>query len=570
MNTKTKKAVVFTNKAKCHDCYRCVRVCPVNAIRMEQGQAHVIPERCIACGTCISECPQQAKTYEKDMDRVYAWLAKGEKIGISIAPSFVSFFDDWEQKCLASALRNCGFSYVAETAVGAYYVAQKTKELISAHPTQNHICSSCPAIVNYIEKYLPNLVGNIVPVVSPMMAHAKMMRSEARLEKVVFVGPCIAKKDEAKRPELANLVDAVLTFDELLELFALCKVEIKHCESSSFDNLPLGHSRLFPLEGGLLKTAGMDTEILSENIYAVSGFEEIRDALLSINGEKNDKAVVIEPLFCKNGCINGPIMRKGKNVFLQRKAVLSYKENAETTQNPENCGTDLRTQYHNKAIAQTSYSDEAIRKVLAQTQKFSIEDELNCGACGYSSCREKAIAVLDGIAEVEMCMPFMRHLAEKKSDAIIQKDPSGIVILDHDLKILHMNPAFKKMFSCTDAVQKRHISYLIDPEPFEKLGTSEIDMIKQKAEYKNYNLVCHQVCYYLKEEKQFVGVFLDITDLLHTEDVLKGIRTEAILQAQELIDHQVDMSQMVAKYLGESAAKGEMLMQKLIKAIENK
>ncbi|NJN28836.1 MAG: 4Fe-4S binding protein [Cyclobacteriaceae bacterium] len=213
------KSVVYTNKAKCRDCYRCVRVCPVNAIKMENGQAMVIPENCISCGTCIPECPQNAKTYVKNTDEVLDFLSERQQVIISVAPSFASVYNKWERKRLPSALRQAGFSLITETAIGAYEVALKTREIVENKPDSSHICTACPAVVNYIEKYSKKEIHFLTPVVSPMVAHARMLKKQYGAEtKVVFVGPCVAKKSEALHPKHQNIVDAVVTFEELNEI----------------------------------------------------------------------------------------------------------------------------------------------------------------------------------------------------------------------------------------------------------------------------------------------------------------------------------------------------------------
>ena len=221
--------VVFTNKARCRDCYRCVRVCPVKAIRMHEGQANVVRQLCISCGTCVRECPQGAKSYRRDLDRARELLASGGRVAASVAPSFVAVFPPSQQRRLPSALRRLGFSYVGETAIGAYHVAAATAQLVQQRPEQTYIGTACPALVRFVEQYRPQRIGNLVPLVSPMLAHARHIRrllaggGEVR---VVFIGPCVAKKAEADQPENEGIVDCVLTFDELAEWFAQEKIAL--------------------------------------------------------------------------------------------------------------------------------------------------------------------------------------------------------------------------------------------------------------------------------------------------------------------------------------------------------
>ncbi len=559
------QSVVYTNKAKCRDCYRCVRVCPVNAIKMENGQAKVIPENCISCGTCIPECPQHAKSYSKQIDEVIDFLSSEIPVLISVAPSFASVYNKNDLKRLPSALRMAGFTIVSETATGAYEVAIKTREIVDLNPQNPHICSACPAIVNLIEKYYKDEVKYITPVVSPMIAHAKILRSEFEKPcKIVFAGPCVAKKDEAKRPQNLGLIDAAITFEELNEIFKRKKINISNCKESSFDNRVGGHAKLFPLEEGLLKTAGLDGKF--KQVFSLTGVDDIKDALQTIH-EFNSN-YIIEPLFCRSGCINGPVMRQ-KNILQKKKDIIDYHGDEKMEVLSANYQHILRSDYHaKKRIDEKPFDEEELDEILESTGKLNEVDQLNCGACGYNTCRDKAIAVWHGIAEKEMCIPYMRRIAENRSDKLISADPNGIVLLNKNLEFISMNPAFKQMFNCTDSLIGKKLSYLIDPEPFEKILTKRESKYNDVVHYQSYNLVCHQICYAIDEENQYVGIFVDITDKQYNKEKLRDLKTETVIQAQELIEHQIKMAQELARFIGDHTARGEMLMNKLINEIQ--
>lgn len=563
-----KLPIVYTSQAMCRDCYRCVRVCPVHAIKMEHGQAQVVTDSCIACGTCIGECPQHAKAYRTDYGKVLQMLENGDHLAVSIAPSFAACYNEWEFKRLPSALRTLGFQHVAETAVGAWHTSNATAEYIQEHPEKNHICTACPAVVSYVTQYQPQFVQNLVPVVSPMVAHAKLIKDANPKMKFVFVGPCVAKKDEAQQQSNEALIDAVLTFEELGELFKLRHISLIHCEESSFDTAVNGDARLFPLEGGLLRTARLQTDLLDEHIIAISGFDELDELLRSL-ADEHQSQWIIEPLFCKQGCINGPLASQLKGNFAKRKEILDYARlnpGIECTGSNEN--EKFETAFVKKAQLGNHYSEEQIKQVLTRIGKHKPEDELNCTACGYSGCREKAIAVLNGLAEPEMCMPYMRQMAEQKFDTMIMHDPNGIVLLNQHLAIMHMNESFKKMFTCSDSLIGRPISYLIDPDAFEKLSAGGEKLIRQTVHFSNYNLICHQMSYVIPDQQQFVGIFIDVTDLQVKSDQLNEIKAETVLKAQDLIDHQISMAQELARFLGEHTAKGEVMLSKLMDSIK--
>jgi len=495
-------------------------------------------------------------------------MENGEVLAVSLAPSFVSYFNEWEQKRLPSALRMLGFKYVGETAIGAWHTALATADYIRNNPGKPHICTACPAMVNYVRHEMPKMSKYLVPVVSPMVAHARLIKSQYPGIKVVFIGPCVAKKEEAQWTKNEPFIDSVLTYEELNELFRLKNIRFESCEESAFDEVVPGDARVFPLEGGLLRTAGLKTDMLDSEVIAISGYREIKEALTNLP-EMEHGSIILEPLFCKNGCINGPMMNRDCS-FINRSKVLHYAaENPGTEKSLLELYAKMETgNWPEVNIQKSTFTEEQIKEVLLKTGKIEPSDELNCTACGYPTCRDKAIAVLENLAELEMCMPHMRRLAEQKMDTIIDRDPNGIVLLSHELEILHMNPAFKKMFACSDALIGKKISYLIDPVQFEKLIAGKEGVLRQDVQYSNYGMVCHLIAYAMPEENQVVGVFVDITDVKSNKDKLTEIKSETVHKAQELIDHQINMAQELARFLGENTARGEVLMKNLIDSIK--
>lgn len=556
--------VVFTNKAECRDCYRCLRHCPVKAIRMVNGQASVDVDRCIACGTCIRECPQGAKQFRNDIEKARLLIKSGRRVVASIAPSFASFYSDWKRRRLPSALRRLGFSYVAETAAGAYHVAAVS--LLQRYKDSDSICTACPAVVGYIEKYLPERVPDLLPVASPMLTHAAMLRETLGSEiAVVFIGPCIAKKKEADSSSGQQQVDCALTFIELEEWLEREDTHFDCLEDSHFDDEPGGEARFFPLPGGLTRTAKIGSDSLAADIIAVSGIDEIRSLLT--RPAKAGEHLFVEPLFCAQGCVGGPGAPHNSDLFEGRRHLIGYANThpGKTEVKPEAATITATRHEVNVLTSEQEFSEDEIRQVLNATGKHTKADELNCGACGYNSCREKAIAVLRGLAEIEMCIPYMRRLAEQRTDRIIETSPNGIVMLDDRLNIINMNPAFKKMFLCSDAVLGRHISYLIDPEAFEKIVTGRTQLVEETIKYENYHLIAHQIIYQLVAERQIVGIFVNITGSRQSMEELARLRHKTVEQARDMLEHQVKMAQELARYLGESTARGETLIENLIR-----
>jgi PAS domain S-box-containing protein len=533
---------------------------------MDAGQAYVDADRCIHCGTCIRECPQNAKMYRNDIEKVKKILLENEFVAASLAPSFASLFEANEIKRLVSALRELGFKYIAETSNLAYDVAKITEEYCRNNKDNPVICSSCPAIVNLIEKYHKELVGYLAPVSSPMIAHARALKNKfGQNSKVVFIGPCIAKKHEAEREEYKNLVDAVITFEELFSWLTEEKINITNLDESEFDELPAGHSRIFPLPGGLLKTGLITNNLLDVDIINASGITRINEIIsdLKING---NISLIVEPLFCSEGCINGPGLKSADNLTIRRKKLFSYYINNPSTDKEKYIKiNDLKADYKFKNINNfKDYSDSEINEILEKTGKPNVENQLNCGSCGYPTCREKAIAVLQGMAEPEMCLPYMRRTAEQRANKIIETSPNAIVILNQYFNIIRVNHAFKKLFNCNNSVIGKNISYLLDQAPFEQLLLKDKNKIELTRYHDNINRHIHEIYYSLHEENQFIGIFVDITSTKNGHTKLKNIREQTIIQTQELLDHQIEMAQKIAVFLGENSAISEKIVKNIL------
>ena len=581
------KPIVYTLTANCRDCYRCIRVCPVKAIRIQDGQAYVDDNRCIQCGTCVRECPQHAKTIRSDTESVRDLLASGCRVAASVAPSFATVFSGWKSLRIPAALRRLGFASVAETAEGADTVAKATAGMVSAD-LENPGCigSACPAIVHYVEKYRPDLLDRLVPVVSPMIAHARMLKARLGQDwRVVFIGPCAAKKQEAARPEYADAVDAVLTFTELAVWLEQEGIDLSTCVESDFDSPDpvasasgLANARLFALAGGMLKTADIHNDGVQPDILHTSGADGVMD-LLDVPASGWAYRLV-EPLFCREGCINGPGIPHGKNLFERKNDLIRYAGEKARGRSPrimrdvnESRAAPAAVEFHLPEALMASFcptcgihapavSEARILEVFEKTGKASSDLQLNCGACGYKDCRDNAIAVALGMAEPEMCIPYMRRLAEQRTDRIIETSPNGIVMLDSELRILSVNPAFQQMFLCGSAILGRRISYLMEASGFESLSSGASERFESVLGH--YGRRFHQILYALRDSGQYVGIYMDISDIPLQEKTTDLVRQQTLRQARELLDHQIRMSQEIAGMLGKSTAKGEEMVHKLL------
>ncbi|NLW56300.1 MAG: PAS domain S-box protein [Firmicutes bacterium] len=566
--------IISTIEASCRDCYKCVRHCPVKAIKVTAGHAEVMEDRCIADGWCVTICPQQAKKAMDGKELVRKMIKAGEKIAVSLAPSFVALQEFTSPDRLVGALRAFGFTYVTESAEGAELVAGEHLRLLSdARPL---ITSCCPAAVNLIEIYYPHLIKYLAPVASPMIVHGKLLKERYGPEvKVVFIGPCLGKKAEYRRAEHRGVIDAVITFEELSELLAEAEVDCSGQTPGVFDRVG-GQARVFPAPGGLAKTARLSTDLLAEEVITVDGLEEVIEFLREFNQVKSSLRL-IELLACRGGCLMGPGLKSGLSLYARRERLLRYTQvgvtaGAAEVLTPKEETSDpskLFTLYTKRQVHSLGPSEEEIRRVLAKTGKFNPEDELNCGACGYNSCREKAVAVLEGMAETEMCIPYMRAKAESRANLICNNTPNAIIVVDRELRIIEVNPAAEKKFMCRqEQVVGQNLQMVIDPAPFvQALKTKQL--VTGEVGYPAYAIFTWQAVFYVEPEDVIIGIFVDITREKEQRDKLALVRGETLTKAQEVIDKQMRVAQEIAGLLGETTAETKVLLTKLIKLIKN-
>jgi two-component system NtrC family sensor kinase len=414
--------IVSTIQDKCKRCYSCIRECPAKAIKVVNGQAAVISERCIVCGHCVKVCSQNAKRIISDVDLVVNDLLPNENVIAVVAPSFAASFPDNYSK-LPEALRQLGFTKVVETAFGADLISEQYLKEIRKSGKRSVISSACPAVVSYIEMYHTDLVSDLARVVSPMIAIAKYIKENfGSNSKIVFIGPCIAKKNERRSGDAQELVDAVLTFAELKKIFKMKQVNLDELKASNFDPPYANKGKAYPLAGGLLKTVNISGDILEKEIIVVEGKNKVIEVIDEI-AQGHIDAKFVDILFCE-GCISGPAIDSELNYYSRRERVIKYIEGTINSLDKQlwmsnvynSRHIDFSRSFSAKNQRRPTPVEEEIRKILAETNKFSVEDELNCGACGYETCREYAIAIAKGLAEREMCLPFLIDKLAKAYD----------------------------------------------------------------------------------------------------------------------------------------------------------
>ena len=555
-----KLSPVYTLKNECHDCYKCVRECYVKSIQIKDGSASVLADRCIACGHCVTVCPSNAKRIRYDVDKVKGIFATGKKVVVSLAPSWISVFDYTKQQMI-TVLKALGFSDVSETALGAQEVSIEVAKLIKESEKGLFISSACPVIVDYIRYYKPEYAKYITPVASPALTHAKMLKEQYGEDiSVVFIGPCIAKKNESDKN--SDLIDVALTFDELNywikeSYIDLAKIEVLPDED--FVPNSANEGALYPVLGGMnetLKFAGIEKDVQLLDICTLHSLDK---ALNGLHPERLEEKIFLEALGCDGGCINGPGISMCKSTILKTSDVLNNFKKRENI--PVTPKTVVEIDYSAVDIKKREFKHEEIMKTMERIGKHNEEDELNCGGCGFQTCRELACAILAGEAEPSMCVSYMRKIALRKAAAMLRCMPSAMVMIDNKNKILESNDAFMKMFTGEmydvfserpEGVNGADIDRII---PFSDLLTTALKTGKDihKEHYVVGNKL-YDINIFIIEEKEIVGAI--ITDVTQSE-----LNREKIAErAKEVISKNIAKVQEIAILLGEHMVETELLL----------
>jgi PAS domain S-box-containing protein len=461
--------IIRTIPEKCVQCYACVRNCPVKAVAIHDGKARIIQERCIQCGNCVKICSQNAKEVLNGINTTLNFLQQGNAVAL-LAPSFPAAFKGRPQK-VAAGLRAIGFAEVWEVAVGAELVVEACRSLeLDKHP---YISSACPAVINLIERHYSKFMSYLIPVVSPVIATARLIRNcypDKHLN-MVFIGPCIAKKGEIRQPSVRGDIQEALTYTELEELFKLKEIKWSDLKEEPFDSPAASLAYIFPLSGGLLRNLNHTQDILREDYIVIDGMRNWLD-ILEILDKRQDPICLIDGLFC-NGCIDGPAMNEKGNVLARKSSLLRYVREIPLERQAEgkawllNVNIDLSRKFQDLKVSLPQPSEKDILNILSKTGKDRPEDQMNCGACGYPSCREKAIAVYQGIAEMEMCLPYLltqksllvesldrelKLIRELKGelDILIDASYDGICMTDGQGNIQRVNRTFEQLVEMSE------------------------------------------------------------------------------------------------------------------------
>ncbi len=552
--------------ARCKDCYKCLRECPVKAIKVVDHHAKIIESRCILCGHCTEVCPQNAKSVHTERAEVEKLLAGGNVVA-SVAPSFVSSFNLQDFSVMKLALGRLGFADAEETSIGAREVTAQYKKLLESGTYKNFITSCCPAVNTMIELYYPKALDYLAPVDTPMIAHAKMIRKKRKNAKVVFIGPCIAKKREAHE---SGVVDGVLTFEDLAAMFAdkgIALDEIarlpEHTEGG------VNRAKYYPISRGIIKS--FENYVDGYEFVAVDGAKKCKEVLENI---ESLSGMFIEMNSCDSACVNGPCslaLKAGAlkaNADIRKYVNKDLQEHATAEYVPET-DLDFTCMHERKRTEDFVPTDRQLQEILAKTGKTKPEDMLNCGACGYDTCLEKAWAVANGYANIEMCVPFMRERAESMSYEIIQTSPNGIVLLDNDLNIMEINGKAKELLGIRDYdIKGKGIFHYFNPTDFVLAVNDHKNIYNKKVFLEKTGNYIELTIIVLKDGKGTYAVMKDITQETKSEEQLDKVKLETLATTDEVIKKQMRVAQEIASLLGETTAETKVALLKLKKTLQ--
>ena len=561
--------IIDFKATKCKHCYKCVRYCEVKAIQVKDERAVIMPDKCILCGHCLRICPQSAKTLNSDLNKVKGYIAAGERVVVSIAPSFMGLLKYKTIGQVRAALMRLGFEDVRETSEGAAFVTAEYAKLLAEHQMENIITTCCPSVNDLIEIYYPQLVPYLAPVVSPMIAHGLLLKEELGSQvKVVFLGPCIAKKKEAQDPRHESCIDAVLNVNDINQWLEEEEIEISDCEDKPFTCFDPKVNRLYPVTNGVVNSV-LATEEQADNYrkFYVHGVQNCIDLCKSMaRGEI--KGCFIEMNMCSGGCIKGPTVNDETisrfKVKLDMEETIAREPVEARTMEPVWEKVSFAKRFEDHSPRDPQPSEEEIRAILRMTNKVRPEDELNCGACGYPTCREKAIAVYQHKAEVSMCIPFMHEKAESMANLVMETSPNIVLIVDEEMKIKEYSNVGEKYFgkTRTEALQM-YLYEFIDPVDFQWVFDTHQNIHGKRVNYPEYKLSTLQNIVYIEKENAVLATFIDITkeEAQAREDYERKLET--IDLAQKVIHKQMMVAQEIAGLLGETTAETKTTLTKL-------
>ncbi len=557
-----KMSIITLKKSNCRSCFKCGSHCPVKSIRFTGDGACIIADECILCGNCFVVCPQDAKQISSELERVKGFLRDGEQVFVSLAPSFVSNYENVGIDEISFALTRMGFAGVEETAIGATIVKNEYERILREEKRDVVISSCCHSVNLLVQKYFPSLVDCLADVMSPMLAHCRQIKETYPDAKCVFVGPCISKKDEAT--SCGGIVDAVLTFDELSAWLREENVDL----DKEAKKITKSRARLFPTVGGIL-----DTMNCTEEGYAyltVDGVENCMDALRDIEAGLLHSCF-IEMSGCNGSCLNGPVMAKNdRSLVRDCKTIRDFA--GEEDFFAEYKQDSVKREFKPIRIDGSMPSEAEIREILLLMGKTTKEDELDCGSCGYDTCREKAISVCRGKSEPSACLPLLRKKAENFSDILVKTAPSGIIVLNEDLEIQKINEEAEGILcipASRSVIGEPLREFIDDISPFMAVKFTGKNIIAERCNLARYDKCVVQNIVYDRDDGVIVCFMRDVTEDEREREKKEALSRQTVEVADRVVERQMRIVQEIASLLGETAAETKIALTKLKESLND-
>jgi iron only hydrogenase large subunit-like protein len=556
---------IYTQTKDCRDCYKCIRECPVKAIKVTDHKASLTEERCIFCGHCVTICPAQAKKVRNDTAIAKQLIKSGRKTIASLAPSFINEFTPALPQQIVAALKKLGFNSVSETALGAQGVSAQTAQFLTGRSQGAYISSACPSVVEYIRKYHPQHSLAITPFMSPLLTHAQMIKQWAGNDvAVVFIGPCIAKKTEAD--QYPGLLDAAITFNDLANWFKEESIDPSQLEGDGehFFPMPASDGVLYPIDGGMLSSIKQKGHVKEVTFMSFSGQRQVADTLEHLSEIGKDRAVFLELLTCEGGCVNGPGTCSKGNLAMKRLNTINTFNKSASTPKPLPQVKNERDFFDISPMVEKHYDSVQLSEALNNIGKQTPQDELNCSGCGYDTCRDFARALLNGMAEPAMCVSFMRKVAHNQATILLQKIPSGVIVVDENLKVVEMNQSCAKMLGPDIELIYEAMPGLAGAS-IAKLGKlsehfmtamhtgKEFKEIPITENNRNYQLSIFNI----QKHKLITGIIQNMGQPQFNMDIIEK-------RTREVIQKNMETVQRIAVLLGENAAVTDSLLNSIM------
>ena len=554
-------SIIQLKEANCKNCYKCIRNCDVKSISFQNDQAQIIDDDCVLCGKCTLICPQNAKQIQSDVQKVQSMIDRGEKVYVSLAPSFVAGFPQQSFAGVVKALRRLGFAGVEETAIAATKVSERYGEILARGEVPNLITTCCPTINMLVEKYFPELIDQLASVPSPAVAHCRMLREAYGPDcKVVFIGPCISKKHEA---EVSGAMDAVLLFDEVREWLRRESIPVDGGEDESAREMHHTLSRVYPVPGGILKTIPLEQR-KKYNAVAVDGLNRCIQTLRDIRDNKIT-GYVLEMSSCVDSCVGGPGLHEHGTPFLLSKSAVydfSRRKPEKPLPRTEEVQVNMLHVYQKDVTPHLMPTEEEIWTILRSIGKRTQADLLNCGACGYNTCREKAIAVFQGKANLHMCLPYMRERAESMSNIILDNTPNGLILTNDQFEIIQFNQAATKLLNLDNACLGMPIDAFLNLDELGKIRETGKAIMGQRCKTAIYDVLVEQSVVPVPDH-DYLFLLKDISAEEESMKAMAKMRKETMDTAQQVIDKQMRVAQEIASLLGETTGETKAALLKL-------